>query len=213
MTSGAAQRERLTTVIRPAVAAVGCDLEQVTVSPAGRRKVVRVVVDADSGVSLDEVAAVSRAVTEVLDARDTELFGDAPYVLEVTSPGIDRPLTEPRHWRRAVGRLVEVPVAGTPVRARVVAADDDGVELEDAAGSRTRHGRAELGRGVVQVEFGRATDSDAGDADAGDADAGDADAEKADGDAEDAAEVDDNGDGDAGDVGDRPELVAEEEDS
>jgi len=155
MTSGAAQRERLATAIEPAVAAAGCELEKVSVSPAGRRTVVRVVVDADTGVSLDEVAAVSRAVTEVLDARDTELFGDVPYVLEVTSPGVDRPLTEPRHWRRAVGRLVEVPVAGTPTRARVVAADEDGVELEGESGDRTRHGWAELGRGKVQVEFGR----------------------------------------------------------
>jgi ribosome maturation factor RimP len=155
MTSGAAQRERLATAIGPAVAAAGCELETVSVSPAGRRTVVRVVVDADTGVSLDEVAAVSRAVTDVLDARDTELFGDAPYVLEVTSPGVDRPLTEPRHWRRAIGRLVEVPVGGTPTRARVVAADADGVELADEAGGRTRHGWAELGRGKVQVEFGR----------------------------------------------------------
>ena len=155
MASGAAQRERLETAIGPAVAAAGCDLEKVSVSPAGRRTVVRVVVDADTGVSLDDVAAVSRAVTEVLDSHDTELFGDTPYVLEVTSPGVDRPLTEPRHWRRAVGRLVEVPVAGTPTRARVVAADDDGVELADEAGVRTRHGWAELGPGKVQVEFGR----------------------------------------------------------
>jgi ribosome maturation factor RimP len=155
MTSGAAQRERLATAIGPAVAAAGCELETVSVGPAGRRTVVRVVVDADTGVSLDDVAAVSRAVTEVLDSRDTELFGDTAYVLEVTSPGVDRPLTEPRHWRRAVGRLVEVPVAGAPTRARVVAADDDGVELADEAGDRARHGWAELGRGRVQVEFGR----------------------------------------------------------
>ena len=155
MTSGAAQRERLATAIAPAVAEAGCDLEKVSMSPAGRRTVVRVVVDADAGVSLDDVAAVSRAVTEVLDSRDTELFGETPYVLEVTSPGVDRPLTEPRHWRRAVGRLVEVPVAGVPTRARVVAADDGGVELADEAGERARHGWAELGRGMVQVEFGR----------------------------------------------------------
>ncbi len=159
MTSGAAQRERLATVIRPAVAAVGCDLEEVTVSPAGRRKVVRVVVDADTGISLDEVAAVARAVTEVLDAKDTELFGDSPYVLEVTSPGVDRPLTEPRHWRRAVGRLVEVPVAGTPTRARVVAADDAGVELAGESGT-ARHAWSELGRGTVQVEFSRGAEDD-----------------------------------------------------
>jgi ribosome maturation factor RimP len=164
MTSGAAQRERLATVIGPAIEAVGCDLEQVTVSPAGKRKVVRVVVDADSGVTLDAVAAVSRAVTEVLDARDTELFGDSPYVLEVTSPGVDRPLTEPRHWRRAVGRLVEVPVDGATVRGRVAGTGDDGVQLADEAGARTTHPWAALGPGVVQIEFGRpgpdATDED-----------------------------------------------------
>lgn len=160
MTSGAALRERLATVIEPAVAAVGCDLEDVTVSPAGRRKVVRVVVDADAGISLDEVAAVARAVTEVLDERDTELFGDAAYVLEVTSPGVDRPLTEPRHWRRAVGRLVEVLLEGTATRARVTDADDVGVELTDEAGTAARHPFAALGEGVVQVEFARIADLD-----------------------------------------------------
>jgi ribosome maturation factor RimP len=170
MTSGAALRERLATVIEPAVAAVGCDLEDVSVSPAGKRKVVRVVVDADTGISLDEVAAVARAVTEVLDERDTELFGTSPYVLEVTSPGVDRPLTEPRHWRRAVGRLVEVPVAGTPAKGRVTAADDTGVELTDEAATATRHTYAELGKGVVQVEFARVADADLDDAEDADDD-------------------------------------------
>ena len=154
MVSGAAQRERLATAIGPVVAAVGCDLEKVSVSPAGRRTVVRVVVDADAGVSLDEVAAVSRAVTEVLDSRDTELFGDTPYVLEVTSPGVDRPLTEPRHWRRAAGRLVRVEVAGKQVTGRVGPVDDAGVTLE-VDGSELRAGFADLGRGKVQVEFNR----------------------------------------------------------
>ena len=166
MTSGAAQRERLAAVVDPAVRSTGCDLEQVTVSPAGRRKVVRVVIDSDNGVTLDEVAAVSRAVSEALDARDTELFGDSPYVLEVTSPGVDRPLTEPRHWRRAVGRLVEVAVDGRDTRARVTAADDDGVQLTDEAGVATRHGWPALGKGTVQIEFGKAgAAEDEGDAD------------------------------------------------
>jgi ribosome maturation factor RimP len=153
MASASAQRERLATVIEPAVAAAGYDLEEVVVSPAGRRKVVRVVVDADGGVSLDDVAEVSRAVSGVLDEHD-DLLGASPYVLEVTSPGIDRPLSEPRHWRRAVGRLVEVPLAGRTVRARVVGADDAAVELDTGA-QRSRHPYPELGRGRVQVEFGR----------------------------------------------------------
>ena len=174
MTSGAAQRERLVSVLSPAVASAGCDLEEVTVSPAGKRKIVRVVVASDAGVTLDEVAAVSRAVTEVLDARDTELFGTSPYVLEVSSPGVDRPLTEPRHWRRAVGRLVEVTVGGAPApaRARVTDADDDGVGLTDEAGTRTRHRWDELGPGKVQVEFGKAADGEDDAADGDDEDDG-----------------------------------------
>lgn len=190
MTSGAAQRERLVTALAPAVESAGCDLEEVTVSPAGRRKVVRVVVASDAGVTLDEVAAVSRAVTAVLDARDTEFFGASPYVLEVSSPGVDRPLTEPRHWRRAVGRLVEVTAAGAPTRARVVDADDDGVELADEAGTATRHPWAELGPGTVQVEFGWA---DPGDEDDGDEpeDDGDEPGEDEDGTGEDAGTGDD----------------------
>jgi ribosome maturation factor RimP len=152
MASGTAQRDRLATLIGPAVRAAGYDLEDLSVNPAGRRRVVTVVVDADGGVSLNDVADVSRAVSGVLDEHD-DLLGSAPYVLEVTSPGVDRPLTEPRHWRRAAGRLVRVPVGGRTLEARVVVADDAGVELE-AGGSRHRYGYDEVGRGRVQVEFG-----------------------------------------------------------
>ncbi|HEX6755087.1 MAG TPA: ribosome maturation factor RimP [Mycobacteriales bacterium] len=152
MASGTAQRDRLANLIEPAVRAAGYDLEDLSVNPAGRRRVVTVVVDADGGVSLDDVADVSRAVSGVLDEHD-DLLGSAPYVLEVTSPGVDRPLTEPRHWRRAAGRLVRVPVGGRTLEARVVGADDAGVELE-AGGSRHRYRYDEVGRGRVQVEFG-----------------------------------------------------------
>jgi len=99
-----------------------------------------------------------------VDENDPSLLGTT-YVLEVSSPGVDRPLTEPRHWRRAVGRLVEVTVAGALVRARVTGTDDDGVELADEAGARTRHRWDELGPGKVQVEFGKAA---AGEDDAAD---------------------------------------------
>src|SRR5437763_10645803 len=100
---------RLTGWIAPVVDGVGYDLEELVVTPAGRRSVVRVVIDRDEGVTLDDIAEVSRAVSAALDENDGEL-GRAPYVLEVTSPGVDRPLTEARHWRRNVGRLVAVPV-------------------------------------------------------------------------------------------------------
>jgi ribosome maturation factor RimP len=74
------------------------------------------------------------------------------YVLEVTSPGVDRPLTEQRHWRRAAGRLVSVPVVGQPVTGRIAHVDDSGVTL-DTGGVSRQVPWADLGRGKVQIEF------------------------------------------------------------
>jgi ribosome maturation factor RimP len=134
------------------------DLESVRVSVAGRRRLLRVVVDSDHGVSLDDAADVSRDVSALLDASNA--LGDVPYTLEVSSPGVDRPLTEPRHWRRARGRLVRVKVTGEgPVEGRLLAADADGVTLGLPAGER-RFPYVDMGAGSVQVEFGRIPDAE-----------------------------------------------------
>ena len=143
---------RLAGLIGPVVAAAGMDLESVRVSAAGRRRLLRVVVDSDHGVSLDDAAEVSRDVSAALDA--TDVMGDVPYTLEVSSPGVDRPLTEPRHWRRAAGRLVRVKTGAGTVEGRVLAADADGVTL-NVDGAEHRYGYGDLGAGAVQVEFGR----------------------------------------------------------
>lgn len=143
---------RIADVIGPVIAAAGMDLESVRVSAAGRRRLLRVVVDSDRGVSLDDAAAVSRKLSAALDTAP--VMGDFPYTLEVSSPGVDRPLTDPRHWRRAVGRLVQVTAADAgPISGRVLAADADGVTL-DVAGDHRRFGYAALGAGAIQVEFG-----------------------------------------------------------
>jgi len=154
----AVDESRLAGLIGPAVAAAGMDLESVRVSVAGRRRLLRVTVDSDHGVSLDDAAEVSRDVSAALDA--TDVMGDVPYTLEVSSPGVDRPLTEPRHWRRAAGRLVKVKT-GTAgmVQGRVIAADADGVTL-DVDGTERRLGYGDLGAGSVQVEFGRLPDAE-----------------------------------------------------
>ncbi|HEX5596587.1 MAG TPA: ribosome maturation factor RimP [Micromonosporaceae bacterium] len=152
----AARRDRLREVIEPVVLAAGCDLEDLTVSRAGRRHLVRVLIDADGGVTLDAVAEVSRAVSAALDEAEeagTDLIA-GEYQLEVSSPGVDRPLTLPRHWRRNMGRLVKVTVAQRPVTGRVVAADDERVVL-DVDGQLGEWPYTELGPGRVQVEFNR----------------------------------------------------------
>jgi ribosome maturation factor RimP len=138
--------DRLRELVEPVVTVAGYDLEEVTVTQAGRRSVVRVVVDRDGGVDLDAVAEVSRAVAEALD--NTDALGDAPYVLEVTSPGVDRPLTEPRHWRRNVGRKVST----GDVTGRISEVTDEGVVIE-VDGDVERISFLELAEGRIIVEF------------------------------------------------------------
>ncbi|MFB9378096.1 ribosome maturation factor RimP [Kineococcus gynurae] len=182
--------EAVTQVLeRPVRERSGLVLEAVTVTTAGRRRVVRVVVDLpdplESGpagtdghdeVDLDAVARASEAVSEALDASD--VLGEAPYTLEVSSPGVDRPLTAARHWRRARTRLVRAVLAdGSSLLGRVVEVDGDGTEggvllhLEPQmvkgrpprakdVGAPRRLTWAELVRGEVQVEFRRADGPD-----------------------------------------------------
>ena len=140
--------------LAPVVQALGVDLEEVQVQGAGRRTVVRVIVDRDGGVDLDCVADVTRAVSEVLDAGPLANVITGPYLLEVSSPGVDRPLTTPKHWRRAMGRLVRADLAdGTSVEGRVTNVEEDRVVL--AVGPQM-HAVAltDVRRAVVQVEFG-----------------------------------------------------------
>lgn len=160
-TSPPAVRGRARAVLEPVVAHAGYDLEEFTITPAGRRRVVRVMVDRDGGVSLDDVADVTRDISIALDA--SEVLGETPYVLEVSSPGVDRPLRESRHWRRAVGRLVRVSLAGGgSVTGRVVRLDDDVVLLHTEDGEQ-QHRLSDLGPGAVQVEFSRAPSAVEGD--------------------------------------------------
>ena len=149
-------RERLVALLAPVVSAGGLDLDDVEVRPAGRRLLVRVVVDADGGGGLDAVAAVSSAVGERLEESD--VFGQTSYVLEVTSPGVDRPLTEPRHWRRARGRLVTVtPHHGREFTGRLMSSHDSGAVL-DVGRTDQQIAYADVARAVVQVEFSRTDD-------------------------------------------------------
>jgi ribosome maturation factor RimP len=176
---GAKLRDRL----EPVVTALGYDLEEVVASRAGSRQVLRLVVDADGGITLDDVAEVSQAVSAALD--EDGLMGESAYDLEVTSPGVSRPLTEPRHWRRNLGRLVTVQAGGQELTGRILEADDEGIVLElpgrkpGTKGESRAFGYAQLGKGRVQVEFNRpgpgGADEPAGDEGWDDGDVGDDD--------------------------------------
>ena len=158
--------DRLTRLLEPVVHALDMDLEGIRVTAAGRRRILRVVIDSNGGVSLDAIALASRELSLKLDAAAE--MGELPYTLEVSSPGVDRPLTQPRHWRRAVGRLVVAPLTAgdatdqngngaASAEGRIIGSTDAGVTLEhDGVAREFRY--AELGPGRVQVEFGHFED-------------------------------------------------------
>ncbi|GHJ49760.1 hypothetical protein Cs7R123_71020 [Catellatospora sp. TT07R-123] len=152
----AARRARLREVIEPVVAETGYDLDDLTLKQVGRRHLVQVVVDGDGGVGLDAIAEVSRAVSRALDEAEESgvdlIRGE--YQLEVSSPGVDRPLTLPRHWARNVGRLVKVKAGDKTLTGRITDADGAGVTF-DVDGKVTEIAYDALGPGRVQVEFKR----------------------------------------------------------
>jgi ribosome maturation factor RimP len=144
---------RITEALGQPLSALALDLEAVELTPGGKKRVLRVAVDKDGGVTLDDIAEATRAVSEELDSGD--LMGEQAYTLEVTSRGVDRPLTAPRHWRRNHDRLVKVDLTdGSQVTGRVGDSDDDGVTL-DVSGAERRFAYAEVAKALVQIEFNR----------------------------------------------------------
>ncbi len=159
MTAGrAAHAAQIEAELSAPLEALGLDVEAVEVTPAGKRRVLRVAVDKDGGVTLDDVAAATRAVNGVLDASD--VMGEQPYTLEVTSRGVDRPLTLPRHWRRNRSRLVKVTLTdGTVLTGRIGASTDDAVTLT-VGGNDREVAYADVAKALVQIEFNRKEGND-----------------------------------------------------
>lgn len=170
--------DRLHVLLEPIAVRAGVDLEGVALTKVGGSRVLDVVLDADGGVDLDLVAELSRAFGEILDGPEgTEVLGSGEYRLEVGSPGVDRLLTLPRHWRRARTRLVKVtPRAGAELTGRVLESDEDGVLLEippvkgKGKATERRIAFAEIAKARVQVEFNRKglDDEDVADGDVAD---------------------------------------------
>ncbi len=169
----------MTDTIRPALSQPLADLslvlDDLSIIPAGRRRVVRVLVDRDLSflapsdttsrvvpLTLDEVAEATRAVSDALDEGD--LMGTEPYTLEVSSPGVDRPLQGHRAFRRNVGRLVAVVLeSGDTLTGRITSVSADRVALEEPAVKKAPARRHEVALDAVtsarvQVEFGRKED-------------------------------------------------------
>jgi ribosome maturation factor RimP len=148
-----ATRARIEAELGDPLRALGLDIEAVDITPAGKRRILRIAVDKDGGVTLDEVAEATREVNRVLDESD--VMGEQPYTLEVTSRGVDRPLTLERHWRRNADRLVKVTfLDGESATGRILEAAAESVVL-DVSGQRREVPYADVKKALVQVEFNR----------------------------------------------------------
>jgi ribosome maturation factor RimP len=149
-------RSRIAEVLTEPLAATGLDVEAIDLTPAGKRRLLRVAVDKDGGVTLDDIAEATKEVSRVLDGPEgSDAMGEQPYTLEVTSPGTDRPLTHPRHWRRNQGRLVKATLAdGRTVTGRITDSDDTRAVL-DVDGNRDEVAFVDVKKAKIQIEFNR----------------------------------------------------------
>ncbi len=146
----------LEALVAPVATAHALEVDRLEVMTAGKRSVVRIFLDGDGpagrGPSLDEIAAATRDISATLDEAD--ITKGRPYTLEVSSRGVTRPLTQPKHFRRNTGRLVEFTLADGAVTGRVLGTDDGAVEV-DVDGTSRRIPLAEVQRALVQVELNR----------------------------------------------------------
>jgi len=112
------KKEEISAAITPALSDLGFYLEDITITSAGRRSMITVIVDGDTHLSLDQVTVATKAISEIVE--NIQSLGQAPFTLEVTSPGLDRPLTKPRHWRKNIDRLVKIVLLdGKEIKGRV----------------------------------------------------------------------------------------------
>jgi ribosome maturation factor RimP len=151
------KEQQVTDLLGPILSRFALELEAVEIIPAGRRRLLRVVVDGDGpegrGPLLDDLAEASKALSAALDT--SSVAGDSPYTLEVSSRGISRPLQQPRHWRRNIGRLVVVTTAsGERYTGRIIASSEETAMLE-VDGRRREVALADVAKALVQVELNR----------------------------------------------------------
>jgi ribosome maturation factor RimP len=144
-----ALRDQIFELVEPLIIKAGLVLEEVQVQTPGKNRFVTVIVDSETGLNMDQVTDASRIVNDAMDSAP--FMGDAPYTLEVTSPGIDRPLTAPRHFRKNLDRLVKIiKTDGVICKGRIVAVNDSEVTLDCCAVNY-----AEIKRAVIEIEFNR----------------------------------------------------------
>jgi ribosome maturation factor RimP len=155
-----ALKDQISELITPAVSDQGFYLEDVHVATPGSHRIVTCIVDGDASLNLDQVTSVSRVISELLD--EAAFMGETPFTLEVTSPGVDRPLTQPRHFAKNVDRLLKIiKLDGSEVIGRILSNTDQDVTLTVTVKKETTEQTVSLSdikRAVVEIEFNRKDD-------------------------------------------------------
>jgi ribosome maturation factor RimP len=155
-----ALKDQISELVTPAVSDLGFYLEDVHVATPGSHRIVTCIVDGDASLNLDQVTTVSRVISELLD--EAAFMGETPFTLEVTSPGVDRPLTQPRHFAKNVSRLLKIiKLDGSEVTGRILSNTDTDVTLTVTVKKETREEvitLADIKRAVVEIEFNRKDD-------------------------------------------------------
>ena len=141
------KKEEISAAITPALSDLGFYLEDITITSAGRRSMLTVIVDGDTHLSLDQVTVATKAISEIVE--NIQSLGQAPFTLEVTSPGLDRPLTKPRHWRKNIDRLVKIVLLdGTEIKGRV----KDSTEISATVDEQVVK-FSDIKRATLEIEF------------------------------------------------------------
>ena len=141
------KKEDISAAITPALEALGFYLEDVTITSAGRRSMLTVIVDGDTHLSLDQVTSATKAIGEIVESIQS--LGETPFTLEVTSPGLDRPLTKVRHWQKNINRLVKVVLHdGSEIKGRINEVD----EANSLVGE-IKVNYSDIKRATLEVEF------------------------------------------------------------
>jgi ribosome maturation factor RimP len=140
-------KEQVLAVITPAIESLGFYIEDITITSAGKRSMLTVIIDGDTHLSLDQVTVATKAISEIVENLPT--LGNNPFTLEVTSPGLDRPLTKPRHWRKNQDRLIKIVLTdGKEVKGRIKESDETSVTVDDQTINF-----ADIKRATLEVEF------------------------------------------------------------
>jgi len=155
-----ALKDQISELVTPAVSDLGFYLEDVHVATPGNHRIVTCIVDGDVSLNLDQVTSVSRVISELLD--EAAFMGETPFTLEVTSPGVDRPLTQPRHFKKNADRLLKIiKLDGSEVTGRILSNSDHDVTLAVSVKKETAEqtiALTEIKRAVVEIEFNRKDD-------------------------------------------------------